>query len=68
MAKIKTFMVEVEVTTKHYLLVEARRPNGAAERLQTDEGWRRATAYQEDEGLPSWWNPNTMKITDIREA
>lgn len=66
MAKTKTFSVEVEITQRVRLLVVARRPNGAVERLQTDEGWREAAAYQDDIEFPFRFDPTTMKIVEIR--
>jgi hypothetical protein len=47
MAKIKRFAVVVEVTERHTLFVDARRPGGAVERVMTDEGWREATAWMD---------------------
>lgn len=67
MAKLKGYVVEVEVTSKVHLLVSARKPNGAAEKIQSEEGWREATRYHEDDKLPRRFNSSTMKITDIRE-
>lgn len=46
MAKMKTFAVEVEIPVKITLFVDARKPNGAVERLFTDEGWRQAWRYE----------------------
>jgi hypothetical protein len=66
MAKMKTFMVEVEVTTKLLLFVEARKPGGAEEKIKTEEGWRDATSYHED--TPFRFDPKTMKVTSVREA
>lgn len=66
MAKMKSFMVEVEVTTKLHLIVEARKPGGAEAQLKTEEGWRRATSY--DESTPLWFDAKTMRITDVREV
>jgi hypothetical protein len=68
MAKMKTFAVEVEVTRREILFVEARRPNGAAEKIQTEEGWREATSYNYDDGLPSYFDPKSMKIIKVKEA
>jgi hypothetical protein len=69
MAKMKTFAVEVEITKKVLLFVEARRPGGAEALVQTEEGWSEATRYHdEDEGLPRWFDPSTMKITDVRSV
>lgn len=68
MAKIKTFMVEVEITTRVMVFVDARKAGGAREKIQTQEGWREAVRYSDpDENLPMWWNADKMKITDVRE-
>ena len=53
MAKLKTFAVTVEWTVRREIFVEARRPNGAAEKVLTNEGWREGTQYaDDDEGVP----------------
>lgn len=68
MAKMKTFAVEVEIVRKETFFIEARRPNGAVEKIKTHEGWREATSYNYDDGLPSWFDPKTMKVTKVKEA
>lgn len=68
MAKMKQYAVEVEITRKETLFVEARRPNGAVEKIKTHEGWREATSYNYEDHLPSWFDPKTMKVTNVREV
>ena len=67
MAKMKRFLVEVEVPVKLQLFVEARRPGGAEARIRTEEGWRDAMMYEEPHDLRFSVNPATMNITKIRE-
>lgn len=57
MAKMKMFALDVEITRKVTLFVPARRPNGAKERLLTEEGWREAIAYHDD-----------IELGDVRRA
>ena len=67
MAKMKTFAVEVEITVKRTIFVEARRPNGAVEALQTREGWAQATAYTDDPVLEGYFEaPKDMVVTQVR--
>lgn len=67
MAKVKTYAIDIEVVVKRTLYIEARRPNGARDRLLTPEGWREATAYQEGDALPI--SPDdSITVTRIREA
>jgi hypothetical protein len=66
MAKMKTFAVDVEVRRTITVFVAARKPGGAEEKIQTEEGWREATAYEEE--APMWFDPKTMSITRVREV
>lgn len=66
MAKMKTFAVEVEFKIRRTVYVDARRPNGAAEELMTDDGWRKAMAYQDDVDLH--FQRADATIIDVREA
>jgi hypothetical protein len=66
MAKMKTYAVEVEVTTKHVLFIEARRPNGAAERLLTEDGWNEAIAWRDEDWLQ--FQRRNAKVVRVREA
>jgi hypothetical protein len=68
MAKMKTFAVEVEITRKETFFITARRPNGAIEKIKTEEGWREATSYNYDDGLPFYFDPKSMQVTKVREA
>lgn len=69
MAKMKTYLVEVEVTTRHYLLVEARRPQGAVDRIMTEEGWAKATRYFDcDECGRLGANRTNAKVITVREV
>lgn len=45
MAKMKTFLVEVEITQRVTVSVQARRPQGAVDKLMTRDGWRAANMY-----------------------
>jgi hypothetical protein len=67
MAKRKTYAVTVEWTVSMQMLVEARRPNGAAERALTEEGWRESTQYRDDECVP-FYPPKDARVTRVREA
>lgn len=60
MAKMKTYMVPVTITRTVHVMVDARRPKGAVERLQTEEGWREATAY--DDEVPAYFDPKRMVL------
>lgn len=66
MAKMKTFQVEVEITRRIYVHVEARKAGGAEQLIQTEEGWTEATRYEDD--LPMRWDPKTMRIIGSRES
>lgn len=66
MAKMKTFAVEVEITIKTTLYVDARRPEGAATAVMTENGWRKAMAYQDDVDLQ--FRRTDAKIVNVREA
>lgn len=65
MAKVKTHAVTVQWTVTRTVYVEARRPNGAIEKIQTPEGWREATRYAADDDLPLFL-PKDAVITDVR--
>ena len=67
MAKMKTFAVDIEVTTTHTVFIEARRPNGAVEKLQTEEGWREATRYDYDHELPQYFEKKSINILKVRD-
>lgn len=67
MAKMKRFLVEVEVPVKLMLFVNARRRGGAEALIRTEEGWRDAMAYEEPVDLRWSVNPATMNITRIKE-
>lgn len=60
MAKVKTFVVPVTITREVLVFVDARRPNGALEALQTEEGWREATAYMDS--VPYRFDDKTMTL------
>lgn len=45
MAKLKTYAVEIEYTVRETLFVQARRPNGAAEKALTNEAYAEAHHY-----------------------
>ena len=66
MAKMKTFAVTVEITVERTLIVEARKPNGAAERALTDEGWWDAMRYEEDVDLRHY--RSDAKVVRVREV
>lgn len=65
MAKMKTYAVEVEIVHRRTVFVDARRPNGAIEKVMTPEGWRDAIRYQEDDVLDSVYYP-AKNVTAIR--
>lgn len=68
MAKMKTWVVTVQVTRELTLFVEARRAGGAQEKLESEEGWREATRYQDDEvAVPVRFDPRTMKVLNVKE-
>lgn len=64
MAKMKTYAVDVEYVVKRTVYVSARRPNGAAEKVLTEAGWREATAYDDAPFQP----PKGTTITRVREV
>lgn len=66
MAKMKTFAVDIEIRRTVTVFVEARKPGGAEEKIQTEAGWREATGYEEE--MPMWFDPKTMSIVRIREV
>lgn len=66
MAKLKTFAVEVEITLKRTYFVEARRPNGAAEKLLDRDQWMSHTAAADEEYL--MFESENAKIVKIEEA
>lgn len=65
MAKMKTYAVEVAVTTKHLVFVQARKPGGAIEHLKTEEGWAESTRYEE--GLPMSYDPKRITFGEPKE-
>ena len=68
MAKVKTFAVTVVVPVERTYYVQARKAGGAVAKLQTEEGWREATAYEEpDEWTPLRY-PKDAEVTRVREA
>jgi hypothetical protein len=66
MAKMKSFMVEVEITYRTCVMVDARKPGGAVEKLQTDDGWHDAFRYHEDVDLR--FQQDGHKIVNVREV
>lgn len=62
---MKTFMVEVEITVKRYVVVNARKPNGAIERLSTDEGWTEANRYGDETDIAVYERPSYGNIKFI---
>lgn len=69
MAKMKTFAVEIEFTVTRTVFVDARRPNGAVERLKDREGWAEATRYQDDPVLDNFFElPKDASIKRVRET
>jgi hypothetical protein len=66
MAKMKTFAVEVQVVKTVTVFVEARRENGAREKLLTEDGWREAVRHDYDDELPPYFDPKRMQITRVR--
>lgn len=70
MAKMKTFAVTIEYTVRETILVDARRPNGAAERALTDEAYNKAHAYDCSEDSPCYGPsglPDGVKVVATRE-
>lgn len=67
MAKTKTFAVDVTYTVTETLYVDARRPNGAAARALTDEGWAEAHRYDDDSPYP-FFPPKDAVVTNVRVA
>lgn len=65
MAKVKTFAVDVEYTVRRTLFVEARRPNGAAEKALSREGWAEAVRYDDD--APAY-PPKGAAVVRVRQA
>lgn len=69
MAKMKTWAVEVEITTKRTQFVDARKAGGAAEKVLTEEGWREATRYDPDgEDAGYYLDRRNAKVVGVREA
>lgn len=69
MAKMKHFAVEVEIVHRRTVFVDARRPNGAIEKVMNPEGWKEAIRYQEDDVLDSVYDPNkNVTVVRVREA
>lgn len=66
MAKMKTFAVEVEIPIKRMLIVQARRPNGAAERALSEDGWADAMRYEDDTDLSFY--RRDAKVLSVREV
>lgn len=67
MAKMKSYAIDVVIPVKMTLYVEARRPNGAQDKLMTEEGWREAFRYHDDLDL-SFVNRSEVEVVKIREA
>ncbi len=67
MAKVKTYAVPVTITRTVFVYIEARRPQGAAEKIQTEQGWAEAIRYDDDD-LPFNFDPKTMTVGTPREA
>lgn len=67
MAKMKMYAVDVQITQTITVYVDARRPGGAQDSIETDQGWQDATRY-EDDSLPHRFDPKTMKVLKVREA
>lgn len=64
MAKMKLWAVDVEIVVKRTLFVPSRKAGGAEAYIQTEEGWRDATKF--DEEFSSL--PRDMKVVRVREA
>lgn len=68
MAKIKMFAVEIEITRRVIVYVDARKPAGAVSRVRSPEGWAEARRHDYEDQLPQWWDDKTMTVIDTREA
>lgn len=68
MAKVKSFAVEVEITIKTTLFVEARRPNGAAEKVLSEDGWREACRYTDSDTYDLMFLRRNAQVTRVREV
>lgn len=68
MAKMKQFAVDVEIVIKRTLFVTARRPDGARQRVMSEEGWVEALQYEEPEDLDLMFYRNSAKVVAVREA
>jgi hypothetical protein len=66
MAKVRYYAVDVEITVKRTLFIQARKPGGAAQKLLTREGWAEATRYEEDDAVV--FGRDDATIVGIKEA
>lgn len=69
MAKMKTFVVEVEIAIKRTVIVQARRPNGAIERLmdpKDDSVWWDGFKYEDPTDLG--FHRDDAKVVRVREV
>lgn len=66
MAKMKRFAVDIEYTVKETVFVDARRPNGAAERALTQEAYAESHRYDDDDCHS--FLPKDAKVVRVREV
>lgn len=65
MAKMKGWAVEVQIVQTRTVYVEARREQGAIDKIMTREGWAEATRYQEDGVLDAVMDPTRDGVTVV---
>lgn len=63
---MKSFLVEVEIPYKTYVVVTARKAGGAIAQLETDAGWHEAFRYHEDVDLR--FQQDGHKVVSVKEA
>lgn len=63
---MKTFAVTIEYTVQETLYVKARRPNGATEKVLTQEGYSEAHMYEEDDHLKLL--PKNARVVGVRQV
>lgn len=71
MAKMKTYAVTVVIPIERTYFVNARKPNGAVAKLQSDEGWTEATRYDRYEEPDEWTPmqfPKNAEVTNVSVA
>lgn len=69
MAKMKGYAVEIEYVVRETIYVEARRPNGAAEKALTNEAYNAQHAYDCTEDSPCYGPrglPKGAKVVTVR--